>query len=141
MLMGYCGKDISFSDKAMQIANFSLATSYSPKQADGSYKDVTEWHKVTCFNNLAKVAKDYLKKGSFIFIEGTLKTSKYVDKNQVERSVTRIIAKELRFLDKKADGSYSNGNSSSNSNEYDGPELQNESGAGSDEDFDCDIPF
>lgn len=135
MLIGYCGKDIFFSEKTKKVANFSLATSYSTKAPDGSYKDETEWHKITCFDKMAQIAKDFLKKGSFVYIEGTLKTSKYQDKEGINRSETKIIARELKLLDKKTDGeAYSK-----SEDYYNTPELQGEPDFN--EDFNDDIPF
>jgi len=135
MLIGYCGKEIYFSDNNKKVANFSLATSYAQKGPDGSYSDVTEWHKITCFDKLAQVAKDFLKKGSFVFIEGILKTSKYKDKEGIERSETKIIARELKMLDKKSDST-----SSKSEDYYDSPELQGEVENAYD-DLNDDIPF
>src|SRR3974390_3093733 len=74
------------------VVNFSVATSDSWRdKATGERKEQTEWHNVVIFNeNLAKVAEQYLRKGSKVYIEGQLKTRKYTDKDGQERSRTEV---------------------------------------------------
>lgn len=74
------------------IVNFSVATSDSWRdKATGERKEQTEWHNVVIFNeNLAKVAEQYIRKGSKVYIEGQLKTRKYTDKDGQERTRTEV---------------------------------------------------
>lgn len=73
-------------------------------QADGSYGDEVEWHRVVCFSRTAEVARDYLSKGKQVYIEGRLRTRKYTDKDGVERYVTEIICETMKLLGRKDDG-------------------------------------
>jgi single-strand DNA-binding protein len=92
------------------VVNFSVATSDSWRdKATGERKEQTEWHNVVIFNeNLAKVAEQYIRKGSKVYIEGQLKTRKYTDKDGQERSRTEVqlgkFRGELVLLDARAGG-------------------------------------
>ena len=92
------------------VVNFSVATSDSWRdKATGERKEQTEWHNVVIFNeNLAKVAEQYLRKGSKVYIEGQLKTRKYTDKDGQERSRTEVqlgkFRGELVLLDARGGG-------------------------------------
>lgn len=85
------------------ITNLSIATqdSYFDKDAD-EWKDRVQWHRVTLSGRLAEIASKYLKKGSKVYIEGRLRTSKWTDKQGIERYTTDIIARDLQLLDSKA---------------------------------------
>jgi single-strand DNA-binding protein len=90
--------------------NFSVATSESWRdKASGERKERTEWHRVVIFNeNLAKVAEQYLHKGSKVYLEGQLQTRKYNDKDGVEKYSTEIVLQrfrgELVMLDSRGEG-------------------------------------
>ncbi|HMT13157.1 MAG TPA: single-stranded DNA-binding protein, partial [Aestuariivirga sp.] len=92
------------------IVNLSLATSESWKDRNsGERKERTEWHRVVIFNeNLARIAEQYLKKGSTVYIEGQLQTRKYTDANGVEKYSTEVVLQnfrgELTLLGGKSDG-------------------------------------
>lgn len=95
ILVGNLGKDpdIRHTQDGRAVANLSIATSETWKdKATGERKEKTEWHRVTIFNeSLAKVAEQYLKKGSTVYIEGQLQTRKYTDKDGVEKYTTEIV--------------------------------------------------
>ncbi len=95
LLIGNVGKDpeIRSTQDGREIANLSLATSESWKdKTTGERKEKTEWHNVVVFNeNLVKVIKSYVKKGSKLYIEGALQTRKWTDKNGVEKYSTEIV--------------------------------------------------
>ena len=80
------------------MVTFSVATSESWRdKASGERKEKTEWHRVVIFNdNLAKIAEQYLRKGSKVYLEGQLQTRKYTDKDGVERSSTEIVLSRFR---------------------------------------------
>jgi single-strand DNA-binding protein len=80
------------------IVNLSLATSESWRdKATGERKEKTEWHRVVIFNEaLAKVAEQYLKKGSTIYVEGQLQTRKYTDQSGVEKYSTEVVLQNYR---------------------------------------------
>jgi len=87
------------------VTNLRIATSetWRDKQT-GEMKEQTEWHTVVMFDRLAEIAKDYLRKGSKVYIEGRLRTRKWQDKNGQDRYTTEITANELQMLDTKGAG-------------------------------------
>lgn len=81
------------------VANFSVATGDSWRdKGTGERQERTEWHKVTAFGALAEIAQKYLKKGDQVYVEGSLRTSKWQDKNGQDRYRTEIVAKEINSL-------------------------------------------
>src|SRR5690606_21657554 len=80
------------------IANFSIATSKKWKNKSGDKTEHTEWHKIVIYNKLAEVVEKYVNKGDKIYVEGEIKTSKYEDKNGVERSKTEIVGNFMQML-------------------------------------------
>jgi len=114
IVVGNLGKDpeIRTLNSGERVANLSVATSESWKdKATGERKEKTEWHRVTIFNeNIVKVAESYLKKGSTVYIEGSLQTRKY-EQNGVEKYTTEIVLQkfrgELTMLGGKSDSSAS----------------------------------
>jgi single-strand DNA-binding protein len=86
-------------------ATISLATTevWKDKQS-GEKKEKTEWHRIVFFQGLADVVSEYLKKGSQIYVEGKLRTRKWMDKEGVERYTTEIVGKDFKMLGKKAKG-------------------------------------
>lgn len=99
-LVGRLGKDpeLRYTKDGAAIANISIATSSKYKNKAGEMVEETEWHRVTFFGRLAEIAEEYLKKGSQICVEGRIKTSKYTDKDGVEKYATGIIASEMQML-------------------------------------------
>ena len=95
IIVGNLGKDpeIRTSQEGKKIANFSVATSESWKdKSTGERKEKTEWHNVVVFNEgLAKVAESYLRKGSKVYLEGSLVTRKWVDKQGQDRYSTEVV--------------------------------------------------
>ena len=91
------------------VVNLSVATSESWRdKASGERKERTEWHRVVIFNeNLAKVAEQYLRKGSKVYLEGALQTRKWSDKDGVEKYSTEVVLQrfrgELTMLDARGD--------------------------------------
>lgn len=82
------------------IANFSVATSRFYKDAQNNTVEETEWHRIVVFGRSAEYASK-LKKGGLVFIEGRLNTTKYTDKDGIERTQTKIIAEKLSSLEKR----------------------------------------
>lgn len=107
ILIGNLGNDpeVRYTPNGNAVANISLATSetWRDKQS-GELQDRTEWHRVVFFNRLAEIVGEYLHKGSKIYVEGSLRTRKWQDKNGVERYTTEIIANEMHMLDSRAGG-------------------------------------
>lgn len=84
------------------VANLTIATSeqWKDKQT-GDMQDRTEWHKVVFYARLAEVCRDYLHKGSKVYIEGSLRTRKWQDKNGLDRYTTEIVGQNMQMLDSK----------------------------------------
>lgn len=112
ILVGNLGKDpeIRTLNSGDRVANLSLATSETWRdRASGERKERTEWHRVVIFNdNLVKVAEQYLKKGSTVYIEGALQTRKWTDQSGAEKYSTEVVLQkfrgELTMLGGRGDG-------------------------------------
>ena len=102
ILIGNLGKDpeVRYLDSGVAVANLSLATSENYKNKDGERVTQTEWHDVVLWRGLAEVAEKYLKKGSSIYVEGKIRTNKWVDKDENTRYKTEILADKLTMLGK-----------------------------------------
>ena len=102
ILIGNLGKDpeVRYLDSGVAVANLSIATSENYKNKDGERVTQTEWHDVVLWRGLAEVAEKYLKKGSSIYVEGKLRTNKWVDKDENTRYKTEILADKLTMLGK-----------------------------------------
>jgi single-strand DNA-binding protein len=105
ILLGNIGADpeIRYTNNGDAVVTLSIATSevYKDKQS-GERKQITEWHKVIFYRDLAEIVGKYLKKGDQIYIEGKIKTRKWTDQQSVERYTTEIFATEMRMLGKRA---------------------------------------
>ena len=128
------------------VANLRIATteSWRDKQS-GEQQERTEWHRVALFGRLAEVAGEYLRKGSQVYIEGSLRTRKWQDKQGNERYTTEIVANDMQMLGGRGGGGGGGGGGSSAPRES--AEYSQASGGGSASssgegtDFDDDIPF
>jgi len=100
ILVGTLGKDpeVRYSQSGSALASVSIATNESWKDKNGEKQERTEWHRVKFFGRLAEIAGEYLKKGGMVYIEGSLRTEKYTDKQGVEKYSTDIIANEMQML-------------------------------------------
>jgi single-strand DNA-binding protein len=100
ILIGNLGQDpdIKSTQDGREIANLSIATSESWKdKSSGERKDKTEWHRVVVFNEeLVKLCKQYIKKGSKLYIEGQLQTRKWVDQSGNDRYSTEVVLQNYR---------------------------------------------
>lgn len=108
MIIGNLGADpeTRHTPNGVAITNIRVATSEVWKDKDsGEKKEKTEWHRIVLFNKIAEIAKQYLKKGSKVYIEGSLKTTKWQDKDGTDKYSTDIVASDMQLLDaKKNDG-------------------------------------
>ncbi len=151
ILVGNLGNDpeIRTSQDGKEIANFSIATTESWKDKNtGERKDKTEWHRVVIFNQaLVTIAKQYLKKGAKVYLEGALQTRKWVDNNGVDKYTTEVVLQgynsNFTMLDNTGTSPQSGGQeyapqkSASNSNANSkSNNLQN-----FEDEFDDEIPF
>ena len=84
------------------VTNISIATSESWKDKNtGEMQERTEWHRVVFFNRLAEIAAEYLRKGSKVYVEGSLRTRKWQDQSGQDRYSTEIVASEMQMLDSR----------------------------------------
>jgi single-strand DNA-binding protein len=148
ILVGNIGKDpeTRYMPNGKAVTNFSVATSegWTDKQS-GDKQERTEWHNVVLFEKLAEIAAEYLRKGSQVYIEGSLRTRKWQDKEGKDRYTTEIVAREMQMLGGRGGGAAGAG-------EYSGSERRPSPAAGNAErstpppateegEFDDDIPF
>ena len=107
ILVGTVGKDpeVRYFQSGDAYCTLSLATSESWKDKNtGEKKEKTEWHRVKFTRRLAEVVGEYVKKGQQIYVEGSLETSKYTDKQGIERYSTDVVANEMQMLGAKSSG-------------------------------------
>ena len=108
IVVGNLGADpeVRYSAGGSAICNMRVATSESWKDKDsGEKQERTEWHRVVLFGKLGEIAGEYLKKGRQVYIEGSLRTNKYTDKDGIERYSTDIIATEMQMLGGQSEAS------------------------------------
>ena len=133
-----------------EVVNLRVATSENWKDRDGNRQERTEWHRVVIFNeNLGKVAKSYLRKGSKVYLEGQLQTRKWQDQSGADKYSTEVVLQrfrgELVLLDKReGGGSYDDGGDSSSGfggSGGGGSRPQSRPAPAFDSDLDDDVPF
>jgi len=103
ILIGNLGRDpeTRYAQNGGAVTNFSVATSESWRdKASGENQERTEWHNVVCFARLAEIAGEYLRKGSKVYIEGSLRTTSWEQDGQ-KKYRTEIMARELQMLDSR----------------------------------------
>lgn len=139
ILVGNLGKDpeVRYMPSGGAVANVTLATSESWKdKQSGEQQERTEWHTVVFFNRLAEIAGEYLKKGAQIYIEGSLRTRKWQDKEGKDRYTTEIVASEMQMLGSRAGGGSASMGEAPGAAKSSGSTAPAPGG-----DFDDDIPF
>ncbi len=107
ILVGNLGADpeVKYTAGGTAIGTLSVATSESWKDKQtGEQQERTEWHRVKLFGRLAEIAGEYLKKGRQVYIEGSIRTDKYTDKEGVQRYSTDIIGNEMQMLGGGSEG-------------------------------------
>jgi single-strand DNA-binding protein len=139
-----------------EVVNLRVATSESWKDRDGNRQERTEWHRVAIFNqNLAKVAKNYLRKGSKVYLEGQIQTRKWTDQSGQERYSTEVVLQnfrgELVLLDSREGGGGGGGGRGGYGEDHGGGDDFGSGGstrtqsrpqpAAFDTDLDDDVPF
>jgi len=116
MLLGNLGRDpeVRTFPNGDSVCNFSIATSTSWKdKASGEKKEKTEWHNIVMYRKLAEIAGEYLKKGSSVFVEGSLQTRKWQTKEGQDRYTTEVAADTMQML-----GGRENRNSEPSNTDY-----------------------
>ncbi|MBV6424390.1 MAG: Single-stranded DNA-binding protein [Steroidobacteraceae bacterium] len=146
ILIGNLGQDpeTRAMPSGSSVTNLRIATSESWKdKQSGEMKERTEWHSVAMFGRLAEIAGEYLRKGSQVYIEGSLRTRKWQDKQGNDRYTTEIIANDMQMLGSRggggaAGGSQGGGRSRGGDDEYAQSPVTSSTEK---DDFDDDIPF
>jgi single-strand DNA-binding protein len=149
ILLGNLGKDpeLKYTPSGTPVAKFSLATNDRFKDKDGQWQDRTEWHNVTAWARTAEIAGEYLKKGSKVYIEGSLRTHSWDDKQTGQKKyMTEIIVNDLVLLSGRGEGAGDSGGFSRGAaapgNNFDQRTPEHEPAAvGSSPISDEDIPF
>jgi single-strand DNA-binding protein len=149
ILLGNVGKDpeIRATGGGTMVATFGLATSERFKDQQGNFQERTEWHNVVAYARLAEIIRDYVKKGSKLFVEGRLNTRNWDDKEHPGRKVyrTEIVASDISLLSGREEGGSSSGGysrqSGSSSNVDQRPPAGHDDYSQSAEISDEDIPF
>lgn len=135
ILIGNVGRDpeIRTTQDGKEIASLTIATSESWKdKSSGERREKTEWHRVAVFSEgLVNIIKNYIKKGSKLYIEGTLQTRKWVDNNGMERYTTEIVLQNYHSMLLMLDSNRNNGgdhhnDSHSSSNDFVAEEIDDE---------------
>jgi single-strand DNA-binding protein len=129
------------------VTNLTIATNESWKDKQtGEKKERTEWHRVVFFNRLGEIAAEYLRKGSQVYVEGSLRTNKWQDKSGNDRYTTEIVASEMQMLGGRGgsgggnfgDGAPPSGGGQQGGGQQGGGNAPPQPGP---DDFDDDIPF
>ena len=108
ILIGNLGQDpeVKYMPSGGAVTNVSIATTDSwTDKSSGQKQERTEWHRVVFFNRLAEIVGEYLRKGSQIYIEGSLRTNKWQDQNGQDRYTTEIVARDMTMLGSRSTGS------------------------------------
>lgn len=104
ILIGHIGGDpeVRYMPNGNAVATLSLATTEAWKDKQtGDKQERTEWHRVVCFNRLGEIAGEYVRKGSKLYVEGSLRTRKWQDPQGQDRYTTEIVASDIQMLDGK----------------------------------------
>jgi single-strand DNA-binding protein len=106
ILVGNLGNDpeTKYTQGGMAVTRASLATTSVRKDKDGNQQERTEWHRVVFFGKLGEIAGEYLRKGSSVYVEGSLRYDKYTGQDGVEKYSTDIIADEMQMLGGRGEG-------------------------------------
>jgi single-strand DNA-binding protein len=107
ILIGNCGGDpeTRYLPSGGAVCNITVATSETWKDKQtGANQERTEWHRVVFFNRLGEIAGEYLRKGSKVYVEGSLRTRKWQDKEGQDRYTTEIVGNEMQMLDSRGGG-------------------------------------
>lgn len=108
ILIGNTGADpeVRYMQNGNAVATLSVATSETWKDKQtGEKQERTEWHRVVCFNRLGEIVAEYVRKGSKLYVEGSLRTRKWQDQQGQDRYTTEILANDIQMLDGKGNGS------------------------------------
>ncbi|MCR9192576.1 MAG: single-stranded DNA-binding protein [Gammaproteobacteria bacterium] len=150
ILIGHIGGDpeVRYMPNGNAVATISVATTESWKDKQtGEKQERTEWHRVVCFNRLGEIVGEYVRKGSKLYVEGSLRTRKWQDQQGQDRYTTEIVAADIQMLDGKGTTSGAQDMPAQSSQQAKAPQAQAATPAAatapqeSFEALDDDIPF
>jgi single-strand DNA-binding protein len=149
ILVGNLGNDpeTRYLPSGGAVTNVTIATSESWKdKQSGQAQERTEWHRVVFFNRLAEIAGEYLRKGSKVYVEGSLRTRKWQDQSGQDRYTTEIVAAEMQMLDSRGGGAMGGDSEApaprrQQASGNNPPPMSNETPPANFDNFDDDIPF
>ncbi len=127
ILVGNVGidPDVRYLPNGNAVTTLSVATSESWKDKQtGEKQERTEWHRVVCYNRLGEIAGEYIRKGSKLYVEGSLRTRKWQDQQGQDRYTTEIIANDIQMLDSKGQGASYNDMPNPQASQQGAPHLQ-----------------
>lgn len=106
ILVGNLGNDpdTKYTQSGMAVTRISLATTSVRKDRDGNQQERTEWHRVVFFGKLGEIAGEYLRKGSQVYVEGSIRYDKFTGQDGVEKYTTDIVADEMQMLGGRSEG-------------------------------------
>ena len=106
IILGNLGKDpeMRYLPSGEAVATFSIATTETWKDKSGSKQERTDWHRVEFIGKLAEVCGEYLKKGAPVYVEGRIQYDKWTDKENVEKTMTKIRGDRMQMLGGRSDG-------------------------------------
>jgi single-strand DNA-binding protein len=124
ILLGNLGSDpeVKYLEGGSVVARFNIATSEAYNNRSGERVEQTEWHRVELWDNLAKIAEQYLKKGNQVYIEGKIKSESWTDKDGQQRTGIRIRATSMQLVGSSGRGN--NGNENSTNENYSPQQTQ-----------------
>jgi single-strand DNA-binding protein len=141
ILVGNLGADpeTRYMPSGSAVTNIRIATSESWKdKTSGEQQERTEWHNIVFFGRLAEIAAEYLRKGSQVYVEGSLRTRKWEGKDGVERYTTETVASEMQMLGGRSGGGSAPAGAPSDQSRRSSPAPASSAPP---DDFDDDIPF
>ena len=151
ILVGNLGKDpeVRYMPSGKAVTNFSIATSESwTDKSTGDKQERTEWHNIVLFDKLGEIAAEYLRKGSQVYIEGSLRTRKWQDKEGKDRYTTEIVGRDMQMLGSRGGagggsggGGFESRGGESRQSRPAAVENRSPPPAGDEGGFDDDIPF
>jgi single-strand DNA-binding protein len=114
ILVGRLGRDpeTRYTGGGQAVANFSVATDESYKDKNGERQKRTEWHRITAWGKLAEICRQYLKKGTMVYIEGRIQSREWQDKEGQKRTSFDIVANTMKMLSSRAEGAAAGGGAS-----------------------------
>lgn len=114
ILIGNLGADpeLRYTPSGAAVASFNIATTEKWKGKDGQQQEKTEWHRIVLWSRQAEIAKEYLHKGSPVYIEGRIQNRSYEDKDGIKRYVTEIIGQRMQLLGGRGGGASDTGGTS-----------------------------